>query len=102
MVFHGASLHAASLLVEAESFTEKGGWVVDQQWRNIIFPCRKINSITPPVKTFQVMQNNVNILFCCLIDRPVVGGNNSSEIRVHLGGAIEIGKYPELGGSAHY
>ena len=25
MVFHGASLHAASLLVEAESFTEKGG-----------------------------------------------------------------------------
>lgn len=23
MVFHGASLHAASLLVEAESFTEK-------------------------------------------------------------------------------
>ena len=31
MVFHGASLHAATLLVEAESFTEKGGWVVDQQ-----------------------------------------------------------------------
>lgn len=31
-------------------------------------------------------------------DRPVIGGNNSSEIRVHLGGAIEIGKYPELGG----
>ena len=31
-------------------------------------------------------------------DRPVLGGNNSSEIRVHLGGAIEIGKYPELGG----
>lgn len=30
MVFHGASLHAATLLVEAESFTEKGGWVVDQ------------------------------------------------------------------------
>lgn len=25
MVFHGASLHAATLLVEAESFTEKGG-----------------------------------------------------------------------------
>lgn len=31
-------------------------------------------------------------------DRPVVGGNNSSEVRVHLGGAIDIGKYPELGG----
>ena len=31
-------------------------------------------------------------------DRPIVGGNNSSDIRVHLGGAIEIGKYPALGG----
>jgi hypothetical protein len=30
-------------------------------------------------------------------DRPVLGGNNSSEIRVHLGGRIEIGPYPELG-----
>lgn len=28
-------------------------------------------------------------------DRPVVGGNNSSEIRVHLGGNIKIGKYKE-------
>lgn len=31
-------------------------------------------------------------------DRPVVGGNNSSEIRVHLGGRIEEGLYKELGG----
>lgn len=31
-------------------------------------------------------------------DRPVVGGNNSSEIRVHLGGRIEEGIYKELGG----
>lgn len=31
-------------------------------------------------------------------DRPVVGGNNSSEIRVHLGGRIEEGFYKELGG----
>lgn len=31
-------------------------------------------------------------------DRPVVGGNNSSEIRVHLGGRIEMGPYKELGG----
>lgn len=31
-------------------------------------------------------------------DRPVVGGNNSSEIRVHLGGRIEEGTYKELGG----
>ena len=30
-------------------------------------------------------------------DRPVLGGNNSSEIRVHLGGRIEVGPYPELG-----
>ncbi|MGN0047428.1 MAG: FAD-dependent oxidoreductase [Bacteroides sp.] len=31
-------------------------------------------------------------------DRPVVGGNNSSEVRVHLGGRIEVGPYPRLGG----
>lgn len=30
-------------------------------------------------------------------DRPVLGGNNSSEIRVHLGGRIEVGTYKELG-----
>lgn len=30
-------------------------------------------------------------------DRPVLGGNNSSEIRVHMGGAINIGPYPRLG-----
>ncbi len=30
-------------------------------------------------------------------DRPIWGGNNSSEIRVHLGGHVEIGKYPQLG-----
>jgi hypothetical protein len=30
-------------------------------------------------------------------DRPVLGGNNSSEIRVHLGGRIESGPYKELG-----
>lgn len=30
-------------------------------------------------------------------DRPVIGGNNSSEIRVHLGGVIETGEYPALG-----
>ena len=32
-----------------------------------------------------------------LNDRPVLGGNNSSEIRVHLGGRIESGVYKELG-----
>ena len=30
-------------------------------------------------------------------DRPVLGGNNSSEVRVHLGGHSEIGPYPALG-----
>lgn len=32
-----------------------------------------------------------------LQNRPVLGGNNSSEVRVHLGGCIDIGKYPALG-----
>lgn len=30
-------------------------------------------------------------------DRPVLGGNNSSEVRVHLGGRIEAGTYKALG-----
>lgn len=30
-------------------------------------------------------------------DRPLLGGNNSSEVRVHMGGRIETGPYPELG-----
>ena len=30
-------------------------------------------------------------------DRPVLGGNNSSEVRVHLGGRIALPPYPELG-----
>ncbi len=30
-------------------------------------------------------------------DRPVLGGNNSSEVRVHLGGEINLPPYPELG-----
>ena len=30
-------------------------------------------------------------------DRPVLGGNNSAEIRVHLGGMIELEPYPNLG-----
>ena len=30
-------------------------------------------------------------------NRPVLGGNNSSEVRVHLGGRIETGIYPNLG-----
>lgn len=30
-------------------------------------------------------------------DRPVLGGNNSSEVRVHLGGRIKVSPYPALG-----
>ncbi len=30
-------------------------------------------------------------------DRPVLGGNNSAEVRVHLGGRIELDPYPQLG-----
>jgi len=30
-------------------------------------------------------------------DRPILGGNNSSEVRVHLGGRNNIGKYKSLG-----
>ncbi|MBI4891005.1 MAG: FAD-dependent oxidoreductase [Acidobacteria bacterium] len=30
-------------------------------------------------------------------DRPVLGGNNSSEVRVHLGGNINLPPYPALG-----
>ncbi|HBL77664.1 MAG: pyridine nucleotide-disulfide oxidoreductase [Bacteroidetes bacterium GWF2_42_66] len=30
-------------------------------------------------------------------DRPVLGGNNSSEVRVHLGGRIKLDPYPNLG-----
>jgi len=32
-----------------------------------------------------------------LQDRPVLGGNNSSEVRVHLGGRANLGPYPKLG-----
>jgi hypothetical protein len=30
-------------------------------------------------------------------DRPILGGNNSSEVRVHLGGRIKVDPYPALG-----
>lgn len=30
-------------------------------------------------------------------NRPILGGNNSSDVRVHLGGQVNIGKYPNLG-----
>jgi len=30
-------------------------------------------------------------------DRPLLGGNNSSEVRVHLGGRVSVAPYPRLG-----
>jgi glycine/D-amino acid oxidase-like deaminating enzyme len=30
-------------------------------------------------------------------DRPVLGGNNSSEVRVHLNGQINLPPYPRIG-----
>lgn len=38
-----------------------------------------------------------NLRVALVNDRFVLGGNNSSEVRVHLGGIIETGKYPRLG-----
>lgn len=32
-----------------------------------------------------------------LQDRPILGGNNSSEVRVHLGGRLHLPPYPKLG-----
>ena len=32
----GLSVQAAELFVEAESFTQKGGWVVDQQFMDLM------------------------------------------------------------------
>ncbi|GEM_PF-24458 len=40
-------------------------------------------------------RNGLNVAL--VNDRPVLGGNNSAEIRVHLGGHVEIGPYERLG-----
>ncbi len=40
----------------------------------------------------------LNMKVALIHDRPVWGGNNSSEVRVHLGGRLHLHPYPELGG----
>lgn len=45
-----------------------------------------------------VSASRLGLKVALIQNRPVLGGNNSSEVRVHLGGKIEIGKYPQLGG----
>lgn len=39
----------------------------------------------------------LNMKVAIINDRPVLGGNNSAEVRVHLGGRIELDPYPNLG-----
>ena len=80
MVFHGASLHAASLLVEAESFTEKGGWVVDQQFMDLMgSPYLLAHGLGSPVENAVPMYNfrKWHILYFCThlqLDVSMAGG----------------------------
>ena len=45
-----------------------------------------------------VSASRLGLKVALIHDRPVWGGNNSSEVRVHLGGRIALEPYPELGG----
>lgn len=80
MVFHGASLHAASLLVEAESFTEKGGWVVDQQFMDLMgSPYLLAHGLGSPVEnaSTNVQLPEWHILYFCThlqLDVSMAGG----------------------------
>ncbi len=50
-----------------------------------------------PGITSSVMAARKGLKVALIQDRPVVGGNNSSETRVWLGGAINVPPYPKLG-----
>ena len=50
-----------------------------------------------PGITASVMAARRGLKVALIQDRPVVGGNNSSEVRVWLGGAINVPPYPKLG-----
>jgi hypothetical protein len=68
-------------------------------------------SVAPTTKSFDLVVAGAGISGICAAvaaarqgmkvalvnDRPVIGGNNSSEIRVHLGGRIELEPYKNLG-----
>ena len=44
-----------------------------------------------------VAASRLGLKVALIHNRPILGGNNSSEVRVHLGGSIECGPYPNLG-----
>ncbi|MBQ9432573.1 MAG: FAD-dependent oxidoreductase [Kiritimatiellae bacterium] len=44
-----------------------------------------------------ISASRLGLSVALLQDRPVLGGCNSSEVRVHLGGRLNIGPYPRLG-----
>ena len=50
-----------------------------------------------PGITSSLMAARKGLKVALIQDRPVVGGNNSSETRVWLGGAINVPPYPKLG-----
>lgn len=45
-----------------------------------------------------VSASRLGLKVALIHDRPIYGGNNSSDVRVHLGGRIGMDPYPELGG----
>ena len=47
--------------------------------------------------TTSITAARLGLKVALLQDRPVLGGNNSSEVRVHLGGRINLDPYPALG-----
>ena len=100
---------AQGVFVEAEAFADKGGWSVDQQFMD------QMGSLSPVpadggTYDFVVIGGGIAGL-CAAVsaarggcrvalvnDRPVPGGNNSAEIRVHLGGRTDI----ELPDNQHF
>ena len=47
--------------------------------------------------TTAISAARLNLKVALIQDRPVLGGNNSSEVRVHLGGRIKVDPFPALG-----
>jgi hypothetical protein len=47
--------------------------------------------------TAAIAAARLGIKVALIQDRPVLGGNNSSEVRVHLGGRIKVDPFPALG-----
>jgi len=47
--------------------------------------------------TAAISASRLGLQVALIHDRPVLGGNNSSEVRVHLGGRIKVEPFPALG-----